>query len=346
VNAAVCTAFGGPEVLRYHDVPDPVPAVGEAVIRVRACSVTHLDVDIRAGLSRLPIRLPHILGRDMAGEIVRVDGAGAQLSAGTKVVAPLHLSCMRPTCPFCSTGRDNICPERHHPGVDRQGNYAELNVYPADSLLLLPDGLDFIEAVAGLQTFATAWHTIVDILQLRPGESVLITGAAGGVGSSAVQVAILAGARVIAAAGSEPKLVRLAEHVQRPIDTINYGTHDLTEETRRLTDGRGVDAVVEVVGGIMFQAALAALAQDGRLAVTGGHSGEVVPLNLVDLFRRQQRLLGSSAYSHADVRTVLRLMAAGALRPLVDRVLPLRDAAEAHRVIEARQAVGKIVMIP
>ncbi|MBI2321346.1 MAG: zinc-binding dehydrogenase [Chloroflexi bacterium] len=345
MNAILLPSYGGPEVLTYADVPDPTLRPGEALVRVRACGVTHFDLDIRAGVSRLPIRLPHVLGRDMAGDVVAVAGA-TQPAVGSRVVAPLHLTCMLATCPFCSTGRDNLCPQRVHPGVDTPGNYAELAVYPAASLLPLPEHLSYADAVAGLQTFATALHVLVTLLAVQPGETVLITGAAGGVGLAAVQVARLAGARVIAAAGADRKLDAVQRLGVAAGDCVNYATHDLAAEVRRRTDGRGIDAVMEIVGGEVFLAALDALAIDGRLGVTGAHGGEVVPINLVDLFRRQARLMGSSAYTHAEVRRALALMAAGTLRAPLGHSLPLAAAAEAHRLLAARANIGKIVLLP
>lgn len=345
MKAVILPAYGGPEVLTYADVPDPSPRPGEALIRIRACDVTHFDLDVRAGVSRVPIRLPHILGRDMAGDVVAVNGA-AWPDVGSAVVAPLHVSCMLATCPFCSTGRDNLCPQRVLPGVECPGNYAELAVYPAGSLLALPASLSYAEAVAGLQTFATAWHVLITLLQVQPGETVLVTGAAGGVGMAAVQVARLAGARVIAAAGSDRKLEALQRFGVRAGDCVNYVTHDLAVEVRRRTGGQGVDAVMEIVGGQTFLAALDALAPDGRIGVTGGHGGDVVAVNLVDLFRRQARLIGSNAYTHAEVRTVLGLMAEGALKAPLGRTMPLAAAADAHRLLEARQSIGKIVLLP
>lgn len=345
MKAVLLTAYGQPEVLRYADVPDAVPAPGEVLVRVRACGVNHLDLDIRAGVSRLPIELPHILGRDVAGEVVAVNGPNGP-PVGSRVMAPLQISCMRPSCWACSTGRDNLCPDRRHPGVVGPGGYRELATFPIDTLLPLPATLTFEQAVAGTLTHTTAWHGLVRLLQVLPGETVLVTGAAGGVGVATVQMAHLAGASVIAAVGSDAKRdVPAALGV--PADrVVNYTTHDLTAEVRRLTGGRGVDAAMEIVGGAVFTAALDALALDGRLCVVGAHGGEVVNLDLIEVFRRQVKIIGSSAYTHAEVRQVLDLMGRGLLRPPPHQSLPLANAAEAHRVVEARANRGKVVLVP
>ncbi len=343
MKAVVVHNFGGPEVLRYIEVPDPIPNSGEALVRVLACGVTRLDVDIRSGRVSWPIRLPHILGRDMAGVVVEENG-NSGLALGSRVVAPLHISCMSPQCPYCRTGRDNICPRRRHPGVDSPGNYAEYAVYPAQTLIPLPNGLDFVGAVAGLQTFSTAWHVMERVLEVRAGESVLITGAGGGVGTSLVKVAELMGARVLAAAsGRKTAALRRAFP---GVEVIDYTDSDWSRLVRGATGDEGVDAVAEVVGGAVFSEALKTLKPDGRLAVVGAHGGSQVMVDLIDLFRAQHRILGSSAYSHSDVAQAMALMASGTLAPVIGATLQLPDAAEAHRLMEAHDVIGKVVLKP
>jgi len=343
MKAVVIRRYGGPEVLEYVDVQDPTLGPGDSLVRVKACGVTRLDVDIRSGQSGLAITLPHVLGRDMAGEVVTAP-PGSGLVPGARVVAPLHLTCMRPHCRYCRTGRDNICPRRRHPGVDSQGNYAELAAYPVDTLIPLPEHLDFVTAVAGLQTFSTAWHVMAKILGVRAGEIVLVTGAGGGVGTSLVRVAQLMGAKVVAAAGAA-KLERI-RRLFPDADVIDYSVPGWSTAVRSATEGEGVDAIAEVVGGAAFTEALRALRPDGRLAVVGAHAGREAVIDLVQFFRAQHRILGSSAYSHSDVAEVITLMGRGALFPVVGARLPLRDAAEAHRLMDAHETVGKVVMEP
>jgi NADPH:quinone reductase-like Zn-dependent oxidoreductase len=345
MKAVVLTGYGGPEVLQYVDVPDPVPLRGEALVRVRACGVNHLDLDIRSGVSRLPIKMPHVLGRDLAGEVVALNGADWP-PVGTRVAAPLQLSCMSPSCRFCSTGRDNLCPERRHPGVVGPGGYRELATFPADSLVPAPVDLAYDDVVAGMLSYSTAWHGLITLMNVVPGETVLVTGAAGAVGIAAVQMARLAGAWVLAAVGSDRKRGMPTSLGVPAEQVINYATHDLAGEVRRLTDGRGADAVLEIAGGSIFSASLEALAPGGRLCVIGAHAGEAVSLDLVDLFRREVKIYGSSAYTYAEVRNSLQLMGRGLLKPPPHETLPLSEAAEAHRRIHARENLGKVVLVP
>jgi NADPH:quinone reductase-like Zn-dependent oxidoreductase len=345
VKAILLEAFGDPDVLRCIDVPSPVPQPGEALVRVRACGVNHLDLDIRGGVSRLPIALPHILGRDVAGDVVALNGADTP-PVGTRVVAPLQLSCMRASCRFCSTGRDNLCPRRTHPGVGGPGGYRELATFPAHALVALPERLTYEEAIAGMLSYSTAWHGLIGLLAIEPGETVLVTGAAGAIGVAMINMARLAGARVLAGIGSARRRDALVALGLAPEAIIDYASHDLAAEVRRLTDGRGADAVVEIAGGTSFAAALASLAPDGRLCVTGAHAGEVVSLDLVDVFRRQVHIHGSSAYTAADIRKSLELMGSGQLAPPPYEVMPLSAAADAHRRVAARENVGKVVLVP
>jgi len=345
MKAVVFYTFGGPEVLRYTDAPAPTPLPGEALVRVRACGVNHLDLDIRSGVSRLPIALPHILGRDVAGDVVELSGADAP-PVGTRVAAPLQLSCMRTSCRFCSTGRDNLCPLRRHPGVVGPGGYRELATFPAHALVPIPPGLSYADVIAGMLSYSTAWHVLIVLLDVKPGETVLVTGAAGAIGVAMIKMARLAGARVLAGIGSARRRDALVALGVAPEAIVDYGTQDLAVEVRRLTEGRGADAVVEIAGGAIFSAALGALAPDGRLCVTGAHAGEIVPLDLIDVFRRQLRIHGSSAYTAADIRKSIELMGSGQLTAPPYEVLPLAAAAEAHRRIAARENIGKVVLLP
>jgi NADPH:quinone reductase-like Zn-dependent oxidoreductase len=210
----------------------------------------------------------------------------------------------------------------------------------------LPARLSYEEAIAGMLSYSTAWHGLVGLLGVKPGETVLVTGAAGAIGVAMINMARLAGARVLAGIGSDRRRDALVALGLATEAIIDYGSRDLAAEVRRLTDGRGADAVVDIAGGSIFAAALAALAPDGRLCVTGAHAGEVVPLDLVDVFRRQVHIHGSSAYTAADIRKSLELMGSGQLAPPPYEVMPLSNAANAHRRVAARENVGKIVLVP
>ncbi|MFI5341636.1 MAG: alcohol dehydrogenase catalytic domain-containing protein, partial [Candidatus Methylomirabilales bacterium] len=231
--------FGGPEVLGLEEVPDPIPAAGEILLRVRACGLNHLDVDCRAGVSRLPLLLPHTLGREIAGEVVALGPGVDSVRIGERVLAHIAPACGR--CAACMAGRDNLCQNPNLPGIHRPGGYAELAVVSAWGIEAIPPHLSFQEAAAVPIAFGTAWHMLITRGRLRAGETVLIQAAGSTIGSAAIQVARLAGARVIATAGSETKLAKakaLGAH-----ETINYREEDLTAVVRKHTDGRGVDLV-------------------------------------------------------------------------------------------------------
>ncbi len=325
-----------------EEVPDPIPAAGEILLRVRACGLNHLDVDCRAGVSRLPLLLPHTLGREIAGEVVALGPGVDSVRIGERVLAHIAPACGR--CAACMAGRDNLCQNPNLPGIHRPGGYAELAVVSAWGIEAIPPHLSFQEAAAVLIAFGTAWHMLITRGRLRAGETVLIQAAGSTIGSAAIQVARLAGARVIATAGSETKLAKakaLGAH-----ETINYREEDLTAVVRKQTDGRGVDLVFEHIGGEIFTQGLACLASGGRMAVCGAHAGEVVPFDIIEFFRREIDLLGSYRAASTELRQVFNLAVGGRLRPVIHAALPLAEAAEAHRVMDRREHFGKLVLVP
>ena len=333
--------FGGPEVLLFEDVPDPEPLPGEALIRVRAAAINHVDLDVRAGISRMPIPLPHVPGLEFAGEVAAVRGGG-NIKEGDRVWAPYTMPCRR--CEFCLTGRDNSCDDRDTFGLTRQGGYAELVAAPADSLRPLPDALSFEDAAAVQIAASTAWHVLINRASLRAGQTVLIHAAGSGIGSAAVQIASLAGAVVFATASTDEKLRRAEELGARRL--INYARDDFAERVMDLTGGRGVDVIMEHVGGDVFTKSLECLKKDGVMVVVGGHAGEVAALDIIPFFRRQLRLVGSSRATQRELDTVMGLAAEGALKPVVYRALPLAEAAAAHRIVDSREAFGKVLLLP
>jgi NADPH:quinone reductase-like Zn-dependent oxidoreductase len=341
MKAVTFERFGGPDVLGTRDWPDPVPGPGEAVVRVRACGVNHLDLDLRAGTSGFPLRLPHVLGIETAGEVAALGPGAGGVAVGDRVLVVRAVTCG--ACPPCSRGEDNLCPSRETFGLNRPGGYAECVLAPARNLLPLPAALGFEDAAAVQVAFSTAWHMLVERAGLRPGETVLVTAGGSGVGTAAVQIARHAGARVIATAGSATKRERLlALGAQAAVD---HRRGDWPGEVRRLAGG-AVDVAFEHVGGETFQGALAALRRGGRLVTCGAHAGERVPLDLIDLFRRQVSLLGSYSAPNRTVIEVMRLVAAGVFRPVLHAAVPLWDAARAHGLLAAREAFGKVVLVP
>ncbi len=333
---------GGPDALVHGERPDPVAGPGEALVRVRACGINRLDLFVRAGLPGLEPEMPHILGNDIAGEIVAVGPGVTHMKAGDRTLVNPTLSCG--VCSACANGDDNLCRSYDVIGRRRNGGYAELVAVPAVNCLPYPENLSWEQAAAVPLVFVTAWHMLVTRAQVKPGEDVLVIGAGSGVGSAAVQIARLHGARVIATAGGAAKLARaraLGAH-----EVIDHATEDIAQRARALTGRKGVEVVVEHVGGRVFEAGVAALARNGRLVTCGATSGNKVSLDLNLLFGRHLTLLGSWMGRRSDLNDALRHVASGALKPVVDSVRPLAEARAAHERIEARQHFGKLVLVP
>ncbi|MBI5488560.1 MAG: zinc-binding dehydrogenase [Deltaproteobacteria bacterium] len=342
MKAVVFHQHGGPEVLQYEDVPDPRPGCGEVLVRIKAVALNRLDLWVRNGLPKLRLAWPHILGSDIAGVVEAVgDGVGG-VEVGKPVLLQPALSCGR--CRMCLDGRDNLCRQYAILGENTRGGYAERIAVPATSLLPYPEGLDFEHAACLPLTFLTAWQMVVRRAEVRAGEWVLVHAAGSGVGAAAIQIAKLHGATVVTTVGSADKVEKAralgADHV------ILYRERDFAEEVRTLTGKRGVDVVIEHIGPATFAGSLRSLAWGGRLVLCGSSSGPTAEVSLVDVFFRQLRILGSTMGSKADLFAVLDHVRAGRLRPVLDAVLPLSRAREAHERLEARGQFGKIVLVP
>jgi NADPH:quinone reductase-like Zn-dependent oxidoreductase len=334
--------FGGPEVLVHEETARPAPGAGEAVVRVRAVGINHVDLDHRAGTSRIPVAFPHILGREFAGEIAALGGDAGPLKEGDRVWVTCRLPCGK--CRFCLSGRDNLCVKEGYFGLDLPGGYAEYVKVPIANLNALPLHVGFDAAAASQIAFGTGWHVLINRGQLQAGQSVLIQAAGSGIGSAAVQVAKLAGATVFATASSDRKLELAralgADHL------INYSRKNFAERVLDLTGGEGVDIVMEHVGGEVFTNSLRCLRRNGVLVIAGAHAGEVVPFDIIPFFRGELRIAGSKNAPVTELRTVMNLVAEGKLKPVIHRALPLAEAAEAHRVVESRELFGKVVLLP
>jgi NADPH:quinone reductase-like Zn-dependent oxidoreductase len=342
MKAVVFDRFGGPEVLEYREVPDPACGPDEAVIEVRACGINHLDLWVRTGLRGLDIAMPHVLGNDIVGVIAEVGPAVQHVKPGDEVLVLPTLSCG--TCPACMSGDDNLCRAYDVLGRRRNGGYAERVAVPGVNCLPYPDNLSWEQAAAVPLVFLTAWHMLVGRANVRAGEDVLVIGAGSGVGSAAVQIANLLGARVIATAGNSRKLA-LARSLGAD-DTIDHSAHDIGVEARRITGKKGVEVAIEHVGGAVFEQAVGALARNGRLVTCGATIGGKVTLDINVLFGRHLALMGSWMGRRAELVEVLQFVRDGRLKPVVDTVMPLAEARKAHERIEAREHFGKIVLVP
>lgn len=334
--------FGGPEVLVCEETAKPAPAAGEALVRVRAVGVNHVDLDHRAGTSRIPVSFPHILGREFAGEVAALRGPAVALKEGDRVWVTCRLPCGE--CEFCIRGEDNLCLKEGYFGLDLPGGYAEYVKVPIASLNPLPAHVGFDAAAASQVAFGTAWHVLINRGGLRAGQSVLIQAAGSGIGSAAVQVAKLAGATIFVTAGSAEKLERaraLGAH-----HAINYSESNFAERVLELTGGRGVDVVMEHIGGEVFTRSLQCLKRNGVIVTVGAHAGEVVPFDIIPFFRRELRLCGSKNAPVSELRAAMSLVAEGKLKPVIHRSFALAEAAEAHRVMGSRQFFGKVILLP
>lgn len=335
--------YGDPSVFSADRIAIPEPGPGMVLVKVRGCALNHLDIWHRRGQPPLPGPGPHILGSDAAGEIAAF-GPGADdgtMAIGDKVMIHPGISCGR--CRECLSGRDNRCPRYTILGAGVPGGCAEYTVVPAANIIPMPGNLSFAEAAAVPLVFTTAWH-MLDRARLALGETVLVIGGSGGVGTAAVQAARLRGARVLATAGGPEKAARVkalgAHHV------IDHTAEEIDAAVKNLTGGRGADIIVENVGEAVWDAALRSMARGARLVTCGATTGPRVGIDIRHLFFKEQSLLGSFMGSKADLLTLLPFIASGELKPVVDQTLPLGEAAAAHRLIENRQHVGKIVLVP
>jgi len=341
VKAVRFHEHGGRDVLRLEDVPTPEPGDGEVLVRIRACALNHFDVDLRENVSRWPLPLPHVLGVEFAGDVAALGANVEGLREGQPVWVLHEIPCLE--CDYCLAGMDNLCLAAQMYSVQRPGGYAEYALAPARAVFPLGDG-SHDAAAAGQIVFTTAWHMLMTRAGLRAGETVVVNASGSGVGHAAVQIAKLAGATVIATAGSHEKLARStddgADHV------VNYRTEDVTARVLDLTKGRGVDLVIEHVGGDLFGASLNSLRKNGRLVTCGGHAGEVVELDIIPVFRNEWSVIGSRTGTVRETELVMDLIAAGKLNPRIHARLPLAEAAEAQRIIEEREQFGKVLLLP
>jgi NADPH:quinone reductase-like Zn-dependent oxidoreductase len=340
MKAIVFHQHGGPEVLRYEDAPVPTIRANEVLVRVRACALNHLDLFVRAGLPNVPIPLPHIPGSDVAGEIAEIGAGVTTVRVGQKVVLAPGVSCGK--CAACIAGQDDRCRQFSNLGYMLDGGCAEFVRCPEVNCLPYPENLTFEEAASIPLVFQTAWHMLITRAQLQPGEDVLILGAGSGVGSAAIQIAALFGARIIATAGTGAKLGK-ARALGATL-FINHKTQKIREEVRRMTNKRGVDVVVEHVGTATWDESIASLAVGGRLVTCGATTGYDAKIDLRFLFTRQLSLLGSYMGAKSELLSVMKLVASGHLKPVVDRVFPLSACADAHRYLEAGEQFGKVVL--
>lgn len=342
MKAAIFKQHGGPEVLEYTDVPEPRIRANEVLVEVKACALNHLDIFARGGMPGIEIPLPHILGNDIAGVVREVGELVTWAKPGDEVMVQPGVSCGH--CEGCFSGQDNLCREYDIMGYRRDGGYAELVAVPGVNLIPKPPQLSWEEAAALPLVTVTAWHMLVTRVNVQPGENVLVHAAGSGVGSIAIQIAKLRGARVITTASTDEKLAKARE--LGADETINYTQADWPKEVRRLTERKGVDVVVEHTGAATWPGSISSLKNNGRLVTCGATSGYEARTDLRQVFYRHLNILGSFMGSKAELLEAMKFVREGKIRAVVDRVLPLSEARQAHELIENRAQFGKVVLKP
>jgi NADPH:quinone reductase-like Zn-dependent oxidoreductase len=341
MKAIVFHEQGGVDKLRYEEVPVPVIEPSEVLVKVKACAVNHLD--LRARRDRPEVQpFPHILGSDIAGDVVEIGSKVYGITVGDRAVLSPCMPCGQ--CEDCRKGDENMCDFQAILGFQTNGGYAEYVKVPAKNVIQISSELAYHDAAAIPTAYLTAWHMLVTRAQIRPGEDVLILSAGSGVGSAGLQIAKLCGARVFATASTDQKLERAR---QMGADfTINYTQTDFGEVVREETGGRGVDIVFEHVGAVTWEGSVASLAKNGRLVTCGVTTGNMGQINIRQMYQKQLTIMGSALGTTSELRAIIRLAEQKKLSPIIDRVLPLQGAAEAHRILEARENFGKICLCP
>jgi NADPH:quinone reductase-like Zn-dependent oxidoreductase len=340
LKAVMFHEFGGPEKLKFEDVPDPKIGETDVLVRVKACALNHLDIWARGGTRSERIPMPHISGCDISGEIVKAGGLVKNHAPGEKALIAPGMS--DGTCEFCAAGWDSLCESYKIIGYETQGGYAELVSVPATNILPIPGRLSFEEAAAVPLVFLTAWHMLVTRAHLNPGETVLVWAAGSGVGSAAIQVAKLLGATVIATAGTADKLDK-ARRLGADW-TINHHSQDVPAEVKSATNGRKADVVFDHIGQATWDKSMRSMAPRGRLVNCGVTSGGKAEIDIRYIFVKQFSLLGSYMGGRGELLKVLSFFENGKLKPVVDSVYPLREAAAAQSRMEKSEHFGKIVL--
>ncbi|MEO8432952.1 MAG: zinc-binding dehydrogenase [Acidobacteriota bacterium] len=340
MKAVFFRAHGGNEVLEYGDYPEPSPGPGEVRIAIRAAALNHLDLFVRNGIPHVP--LPMVPGADGAG-VIDLAGAGVEgLAPGDRVLIQPGL--FDGVCEHCRAGEQSLCVNYRLLGEHVPGTFAEKVVVPARNAFAIPAALSFAEAAAFPLVYQTAWRMVVGRAAVRPGETVLVHGAGGGVAGACVEIALLCGARVYATTSGAEKTARLSECGAEAV--FDYRRQDVGAEIRSLTKKRGVDVVVDCVGEATWMTSLKASVKGGRIVTCGATTGPNPKEEIRLIFWKQLSILGSTMSNDREFRTLLAAVAAGRLKPRIDATFPFSRAAEAYRRMDDGAQFGKIVLEP
>jgi 2-desacetyl-2-hydroxyethyl bacteriochlorophyllide A dehydrogenase len=342
MKALQLTAQGTPGKFELSDVPDPKPGPNDVVVKVHACGLNHLDLWLEEGGLPISIPLPRTPGGEAAGTVVETGTAVSNLKPGDRVAVQSNLFCGE--CEFCRRGDESMCLFSQLLGVQVDGGFAEALVVHARNVVPLPDGVEFRTSAALTLAGSTAMHMLTNRAAVHPGDWVLVIGAASGVGSAAIQIAKHLGARIITTASSTGKR-ELAQNLGAEL-VLDPANPDWPAEVRKATRRRGVELVIEHVGGETLLKCFECLARGGTIVTCGATAGREVQFNLWPLFVKQQRLIGSYGRNRADMDATLEWAAAGKLKPVIDSVLPLSQTPAAFAKLRSRQALGKLVIEP
>ena len=341
MRALVLKEFGGPLIL--DDVPIPQPAADEVLIRVKACAVDQFDLTIRDGKFAMAKKVPIILGHEMAGVVEAVGADVTTVSVADRVTSTLYLTCGK--CRYCQTGRETICADfKGYVGIHTPGAYAEYTTIPAVNLVKIPESISFPEGSVLANAIGTPFHALTKRARLQPGERIIITGAGGGVGIHAVQVARLMGAFVMAVDIGDEKLAFARDLGAEVVFDASKG--DFSAAAREWTNGEGVDVVLELVGSATFDSSIKSLARAGRMVIIGSHTGATLTASPQAMIANEWEILGSRNVSKRELAEVVELVAAGRIKPVVTGTYPLEEAEAIHQRLRQQEIIGRVVLEP
>lgn len=346
MKATVFHKHGPPEVLSYEDFETPKIHPDQVLIKIKAVALNHLDLFVRTGIPGLNLEMPHILGSDISGEIAELGSdVETSLEVGQKILVDPGIYCG--VCEFCIRGEESLCSSYGILGEHSRGGYADYIALKSQNVIPIPEtaDIDLVDAAAIPLTLMTAWRLLISKARIKPGDDVLIIGIGGGVALAALQIAKIAGARVIVTSSSDEKLKK-AETFGADVIINHSTTPEYHKEIYRVTKNRGVDVVLDSVGQSTWDRSLKSLRKGGKLVTCGATSGPKVETNLNLVFWKQLEILGSTMSSRDELRTALKLVWNGKIKPVVDSIYPLAKAKEAHEVLERGEQFGKLVLRP
>ena len=344
MRALIFNRHGGPEVLEHAEIDIPKLSPTDMLVKVKACALNHLDIFVREGLPGSHLSFPHISGGDISGTIAAIGSQVNGLKKGDRVLVDPRITCGK--CYYCNIGETNRCKGKEHGNLGEEywGGLAEYVVAPAKNAILMPDHASFEESAALPIAYATAWRMLVSRAKLQPGESVLIIGASGGLGTAGVQIANLMGAEVYAATSTEEKMQLAMERGAHHV--INYVEEDFSRSIWGLTNKKGVDVVFEHVGKETWEGSIRSLANGGRIVTCGATTGHEAITDLRYLFSREESILGSRGWQRKDLEQLTSVVWRGELTPIIDRILPLENAIEGLSEMKNRNLTGKVIITP